>query len=73
MQFRSWNFSLKLTPSVERENVTYSKENQTKFMLYILLFVFIARISLFVASFIHFPVPIMAVIGSIFLLGWRWV
>jgi arsenical pump membrane protein len=38
----------------------------------ILIFVFSVRISLFVASFIHFPVPLMAVIGSTFLLGWRW-
>ncbi|MCR8634232.1 arsenic transporter [Paenibacillus radicis (ex Xue et al. 2023)] len=49
-----------------------SKENQTKFMRNILIFVFSVRISLFVASFIHFPVPLMAVIGSAFLLGWRW-
>jgi arsenical pump membrane protein len=48
------------------------KENQTKFMRNILIFVFSVRISLFVASFIHFPVPLMAVIGSTFLLGWRW-
>jgi arsenical pump membrane protein len=48
------------------------KENQNKFMINILIFVFIVRVSLFVASFIHFPVPLMAVIGSTFLLGWRW-
>ncbi|KRE57960.1 ArsB/NhaD family transporter [Paenibacillus sp. Soil750] len=47
-------------------------ENRTKFMRNILIFVFSVRISLFVASFIHFPVPLMAVIGSTFLLGWRW-
>jgi len=38
----------------------------------ILIFVFCVRISLFVASFIHFPVSLMAVIGSAFLLAWRW-
>lgn len=48
-------------------------EKQTKFMIYILIFVFIVRVSLFVASYIHFPVPLMAVIGSIFLLTWRWI
>jgi arsenical pump membrane protein len=48
------------------------KEKQTKFMRNILIFVFCVRISLFVASYIHFPVPLMAVIGSIFLLAWRW-
>ena len=49
------------------------KENQTKFMLNILIFVFLVRLSLFAASYINFPVPVMAVIGSIFLLTWRWV
>ncbi|MEW9701899.1 arsenic transporter [Paenibacillus sp. SI8] len=49
------------------------KENQTKFMRNILIFVFCVRISLFAASYIHFPVPLMAVIGSIFLLAWRWI
>ncbi|NOU94365.1 arsenic transporter [Paenibacillus sp. LMG 31456] len=48
------------------------RENQAKFMRNILIFVFSVRVSLFVASFIHFPVPLMAVIGSAFLLGWRW-
>ncbi|MFC5447393.1 arsenic transporter [Paenibacillus aestuarii] len=48
------------------------KENQAKFMRNILIFVFCVRVSLFVASYIQFPVPLMAVIGSVFLLGWRW-
>ncbi|MFM1654552.1 ArsB/NhaD family transporter [Brevibacillus sp. B_LB10_24] len=48
------------------------QEKQTKFMYYILLFVLGVRISLFVASYIQFPVPLMAVIGSLFLLAWRW-
>jgi arsenical pump membrane protein len=48
------------------------KEKQAKFMRNILIFVFCVRISLFAASFIHFSVPLMAVIGSIFLLTWRW-
>lgn len=39
----------------------------------ILLFVFGIRLSLFAASFIHFPVPLMAVIGSVILLTWRWI
>jgi arsenical pump membrane protein len=49
------------------------KEKQAKFMRNILIFVFCVRISLFAASYIHFPVPLMAVIGSIFLLTWRWL
>lgn len=48
------------------------KENRARFMRNILIFVLCVRISLFVASFLHIPVSLMAVIGSAFLLGWRW-
>ncbi|RID85242.1 arsenic transporter [Peribacillus asahii] len=48
-----------------------TKQN-TRFMLKILLFVLIVRISLFIASYYGIPVPIMAVLGSAVLLGWRW-
>lgn len=48
------------------------KQYNTKLMRGILLFVFCVRVSLFVASYVHFPVPLMAVIGSVFLLTWRW-
>jgi arsenical pump membrane protein len=64
--FRTGNHPLK------EETPLIPKEKQTKFMRNILIFVFCVRISLFVASYIHFPVPLMAVIGSIFLLAWRW-
>jgi arsenical pump membrane protein len=47
-------------------------EKRTRFMTSILLFVFAVRVSIFVASYISFPVPLMAVIGSLFLLAWRW-
>lgn len=47
-------------------------ENQGKFMRNILIFVFFERLSLFAASFINFPVPVMAIIGSMLLLAWRW-
>jgi arsenical pump membrane protein len=57
---------------LEDDTPLIPKEKQTKLMRNILIFVFCVRISLFVASFIHFPVPLMAVIGSIFLLTWRW-
>src|SRR5574342_340861 len=46
---------------------------QKKLMVRMLLFVFIVRISLFVASFIGISVSLVAVIGSIILLIWRWV
>jgi arsenical pump membrane protein len=39
----------------------------------ILIFVFCVRAALFAASYIHFPVWLMAVIGSILLLTWRWL
>ncbi|MFB5283841.1 arsenic transporter [Peribacillus sp. Hz7] len=48
-----------------------TKQN-TRFMLKILLFVLIVRISLFLASYYGIPVSVMAVIGSAILLGWRW-
>jgi arsenical pump membrane protein len=48
-----------------------TKQN-TRFMLKILIFVLIVRISLFLASYYGIPVSIMAVIGSAVLLGWRW-
>ncbi|MFC5406652.1 arsenic transporter [Cohnella soli] len=43
-----------------------------RFMRNILIFVLAVRISLFVASYVHFPVWLMAVIGSLALLAWRW-
>jgi arsenical pump membrane protein len=50
-----------------------SEKERTKFMLLVLLFVFAVRVSLFVASFFSVPVSLIAVIGSLSLLGWRWV
>ncbi|GLX69020.1 arsenic transporter [Paenibacillus glycanilyticus] len=44
-----------------------------KFMRNVLIFVFCVRVSLFLASYIHFPVSLMAVIGSACLLAWRWI
>lgn len=49
-----------------------TKRQRTKFMLKILLFVFIMRCSLFVASFLSIPIEFVAVLGSIVLLMWRW-
>lgn len=47
-------------------------ERRTKFMVNILIFVFLVRVSLFVASYIGFPISLTAVIGSVVLLAWRW-
>ncbi|KRF13425.1 arsenic transporter [Paenibacillus sp. Soil787] len=48
-------------------------KDRTKFMRNILLFVFIVRVSLFAASYMNIPVSLVAVIGSIILLTWRWI
>jgi arsenical pump membrane protein len=49
-----------------------SEKDRSRFMRNVLLFVFAVRVSLFVASFLSIPVPLMAVLGSLVLLGWRW-
>lgn len=66
-QFFSKNFHpLKGSISVE------TKRKRTIFMLKVLLFVFVMRCLLFVASYFAFPVEWVAVLGSIILLVWRW-
>lgn len=49
-----------------------SEKNRSRLMRNVLLFVFSVRVSLFVASFLSIPVYIVAVAGSLILLGWRW-
>lgn len=54
-----------------------SKEAQkppvdSKFMYKVLLFVFVVRISIFAASYLHIPIELVAVCGSLILMGWRW-
>ena len=41
-------------------------------MLKVLLFVFVMRCLLFVASYVNIPIEIVAVLGSVVLLLWRW-
>ncbi|MDQ0201206.1 arsenic transporter [Neobacillus ginsengisoli] len=50
-----------------------SEKARSRFMWNVLLFVFAIRVSLFVASFFSIPISIVAVTGSLVLLGWRWV
>lgn len=57
---------LKKTLSVE------TKKKRTKLMLKVLLFVFIMRCLLFVASYFAIPIEAVAVAGSVALLIWRW-
>jgi arsenical pump membrane protein len=49
-----------------------TKRQRTRFMLKVLLFVFIMRCLLFVASYFAIPIEIVAVLGSVVLLVWRW-
>lgn len=66
-RFFTKNFHpLKGTISVE------TKKKRTKFMMMVLLFVFIMRCLLFVASFFAIPIELVAVLGSVILLLWRW-
>jgi arsenical pump membrane protein len=46
---------------------------QKKMMIYVLIFVFFVRISLFIASYYAISVPLVAVLASIILLWWRWI
>ncbi|MEH7490622.1 arsenic transporter [Neobacillus niacini] len=56
-----------------KPNPAYSTEKErSRFMRNVLLFVFAVRLSLFAASYFAIPVSLMAVIGSLVLLGWRW-
>jgi len=48
------------------------EQNRNKFMRNILLFVFFIRMSLFVASYLGVPIALVAVLGSVLLLSWRW-
>ncbi|MEI2401618.1 arsenic transporter [Niallia taxi] len=50
-----------------------SEKARSKFMRNILLFVLAVRCSLFLASYLQIPISVMAVIGSLILLAWRWI
>lgn len=56
------------------QDVSLGTENkrQKRMMLGILLFVFVIRLGLFIASYFGIPMEIVAVLGSVLLLGWRW-
>ncbi|MGE6204781.1 arsenic transporter [Guptibacillus hwajinpoensis] len=49
-----------------------TKKKRTQFMIKLLLFVFIMRCLLFVASYFAIPIAFVAVLGSAVLLVWRW-
>ncbi len=64
-------FTKNFHPLKGKISVETSKQ-RTKFMMKILLFVFLLRCGLFVASYFAIPLQYVAVIGSIILLIWRW-
>ncbi|WP_442599650.1 arsenic transporter [Neobacillus sp. D3-1R] len=53
-------------------NLKKSTSYPKKLMIYMLIFVFIVRISLFIASFLGIAISLVAVLGSFILLIWRW-
>lgn len=50
-----------------------SMKDRNRLMRNILLFVFSVRVGLFIASHYNIPIEIVAVLGSVLLLGWRWI
>ncbi|WP_148361274.1 arsenic transporter [Bacillus timonensis] len=61
-------------PLKKRKGIQHASEKaRSNFMRNVLLFVFAVRCSLFLASFLHIPISLMAVLGSIILLIWRWI
>ena len=49
-----------------------TKNQRTRLMMKVLLFVFVMRCLLFVASYLAIPIELVAVLGSVVLLVWRW-
>lgn len=68
----SYDFKDKPTHPLQIEPLSSENEKRKNIMKWILLFVFLIRISLFIASYIGFPIEIVAVSGSLLLLIWRW-
>jgi arsenical pump membrane protein len=62
---------VKSHPLQSKPNPDFERK-QNKLMIRVLLFVFIVRMGLFIASFMGISVSLVAVIGSICLLSWRW-
>ncbi|PIC63574.1 arsenic transporter [Sporosarcina sp. P13] len=66
-------FEKKFFKKLQRKKIFNNEKTRTIFMLKILFFVFFMRCMLFVASYINVPVEIVAVLGSVALLIWRWI
>lgn len=48
-------------------------KKRKRMMICVLIFVFMIRLSLFIASYLGIPVSLVAVLGSFVLLIWRWI
>jgi arsenical pump membrane protein len=76
-EIRFHSYSLPLQKNKPFHPLQMDSENlfnqQKKLMISMLIFVFIVRISLFVASFLGISVSLVAVLGSMVLLFWRWL
>ncbi|RUL56869.1 MULTISPECIES: arsenic transporter [Lysinibacillus] len=57
---------------IKQNSLQKTKKNRDKFMRNVLLFVIVVRASLFLASYLSIPLSVMAVLGSLVLLCWRW-
>ncbi|RDU35366.1 arsenic transporter [Neobacillus piezotolerans] len=57
---------------LQDESLGTENKKQKRIMVGILIFVFMIRLGLFIASYFGIPMEIVAVLGSIILLGWRW-
>lgn len=66
------NFFIKHFHPLKKGAPVETKRQRTKFMLKILFFVFVIRGLLFVASYASIPIEMIAVLGSLVLLIWRW-
>ncbi|WP_219833998.1 ArsB/NhaD family transporter [Paenibacillus sp. R14(2021)] len=64
--------NMSLMPGSHPLQGVFASGRSNAFMRNVLIFVFCVRVSLFAASYIGFPVSLMAVIGSSALLLWRW-
>jgi arsenical pump membrane protein len=68
----SFDFKDKPPHPLQIEPLITENKKRMNVMKWILLFVFVIRISLFIASYIGIPIEIVAVTGSLILLVWRW-
>lgn len=66
------HFFLKEFHPLKTKIMIDTKRKRTTFMLKILLFVFMIRCLLFLASYMSVPIELVAVLGSVVLLVWRW-